>query len=140
MNFTGIPSNEIHFYWHDLCSLLRKPLHRTPAGRYYAPEDVLMKCMDKKWQCWVAWGEVIECVFITYLRDYPTGYKEFCIYLVGGQRIDEWLQIAWERFKMYAIENDCDEMVGFGRKGWLRKLKSVEPADFEQHLSFSVKV
>lgn len=139
--FTGFQINDIGMYWDELCELLEKPLKKTDAEKYYTPDDVLWKCIDKKWQCWVAWSEnKIDCVFITYITEYPTKYRSFVIYLVGGSKINDWLVTAWDAFKDYAKENFCGEINGMGRKGWLRKLKEVEENPLEEHMRFSVRL
>jgi hypothetical protein len=138
--FTGLQADEISKFWDELVVLLDKPLKKTNARKHYSPEDALYKCMDRDWQCWVAFTTEIDCVFITYIETYPTGHKNLVIYLVGGSKIDSWLQEAWETFKDYANFHQCKQIVGMGRKGWLKMLKKVEDNDFEEHLTFSVEV
>ena len=140
-HLTGLQRDEIPAYWDLLVPLIEKPLKRTGADKYYEPDDVLWKCISKAWQCWIAWSnDRIDCVFITYITEHPTGFRSFVVYLVGGSRIDSWLDNVWPTFKAYAKENGCGEINGLGRKGWLRKLKEVEDAPLEEHLRFSVRL
>lgn len=138
--FRGLPSDEISKYWDELEKLIELPLKRTKSDRHYSPDDVLWKCISKDWQCWVASTTQIDAVFITYINPYPTGLKTFAIYLVGGRNIDEWLLTAWTTFKQFAKHMDCSEIEGFGRKGWLRKLKQIESGEFDQQLSWTVRI
>lgn len=139
--FTGVMPEDISLYWDDLCRLIEKPLKKTDADKYYTPDDVLWKCVNKDWQCWISWHDKqIDCVFITFIQEYPTGYRSFVIYLVGGERINDWLSQAWSVFKDYAKANGCGEIVGMGREGWLRALKKVETNPIEPLLRFSVRL
>lgn len=138
--FTGLLIEDINANWHELCELLKKPLEKTEATQYYTPEHVLWKCIDEKWQCWAAVTDQIDCVFITYVTTYPTGYKTFTIYLVGGSKIDTWLEEAWNTFKSFAKHHHCGELVGMGRKGWIKTLKKVESNELDEKFTFSVRI
>ena len=138
---TGLKSDEIPAYWDLLVPLFEKPLKRTGADKYYDADDVLWKCVNREWQCWIAWSnDRIDCAFATYIVEHPTGFRSFVVYLVGGSRIDTWLDQVWSTFKAYAKENNCSEINGLGRKGWLRKLKEVEDGPIDEHLRFSVRI
>ncbi|MCP4089615.1 MAG: hypothetical protein GY746_07460 [Gammaproteobacteria bacterium] len=139
---TGLSSDQIHHYADQLATLLVKPLERTGADKYYAPYDVLAKCVNREWQCWAACSEKdkIDCIFITAIIPFPTGYREFSISLVGGSNIDMWLPQAWGLFKDYAKTHQCDAMTGGGRKGWLKVLQSVEAGNFKRKLKFVVEI
>lgn len=139
-NFTGIPSHDVWRFRDQLAPLVEKPLKRTDAGRYHTVESVLEKCANADWQCWVAFSDNIDCVFVTYMTDFPTGMRSFVVYLVGGTNIDHWLVEAWGTFKEYAKQNGCGEVVGMGRKGWLRALEKVEGKPLETHIRFSVEI
>jgi hypothetical protein len=140
-HLTGLQPDEIPVYWDVLVPLVQKPLDRMGADKYYTADDVLWKCVGERWQCWIAWSnDKIDCCFITYVVEYPTGFRSFVIYLVGGSRIDSWLDLAWNTFKAYAKEKGCGEISGMGRHGWLRELKKVEPDPIEEHLRFSVRI
>ena len=138
--FTGIQSSEIDALADKLVPLIEKPLKRTDAWKYYTPWNVLHKCRNKDWQCWVAMTEKVDCVFITYISEFPTGYRSFVVYLVGGEKINTWLDAAWNTLKEYAKAMGCKEINWFGRKGWTRALESVEKAPIQKHLRFSVEL
>lgn len=140
-HFTGIRSQDVGRYADLIAPLISKPLRRTDAGKYYSVQDVLNKCSSADWQCWIAWHEdTVDCVFVTYIAPFPTGFKSFVIYLVGGSNIDQWLAEAWATFKAYAKANGCGEINGLGRHGWTRALKRVESDPITEHLRFSVEI
>jgi len=138
--FSGVPSENIAQYWDELSELLEKPLAKTNSAKYYTPDDILWKCVQGDWQCWIAWADKIDAVFTTYVSTYPTGHKTFTINFVGGVKMTEWLPTAWNTLKAFAKENGCSEMVGMGRKGWLRSIDKVEDSKFEEKLTFSVEI
>ena len=138
--FSGIIPEDIPKYWDELANLLEKPLAKTDSAKYYTPDDILWKCVNQDWQCWIAWSDKIDAVFTTYVSTYPTGYKTFTINFVGGEKMYEWLPTAWNTFKAFADENSCNEIVGLGRRGWLRALTKVEDSKFEEKLTFSVEI
>lgn len=139
-HFGGILPKQLPAYWPSIEPLIVLPLKRTDALKYYSPDDVYDKCCSEEWQCWVAWSDQIDAVFVTYIETFPTGHKNLAIYLVGGTKIDEWLDTAWQVLKAFGKEHGCQQIAGFGRKGWLRKLKQVESGDFEEHLTFTVEI
>lgn len=140
-HFTGIRSQDVRQYADLLAPLISKPLKRTDAGKYYSVQDVLDKCASAEWQCWIAWhGLTIDAVFVTYIAPFPTGFRSFVVYLVGGSNIDEWLDVAWVTFKAYAKQSGCGEINGLGRPGWTRALRRVEDKPIEKHLRFSVEI
>ena len=139
-NFTGLDSEDIACHWDELCKLFEKPLKRTGADRLYEPDDVLWKCANYDWQCWAYIDSTIKCAFATYIEEYPTGAKNFVVYLVGGTDIDEWLNIAWPVFKEYAKAHGCDRLGGMGRKGWLRAIRRIENQPLHEDMMFSVEI
>jgi hypothetical protein len=137
---TGLDRADIADHWDELAELIAKPLKKTETEHLYTPDDVLWKCVETDWQCWASVSNKIDCVFITYITPYPTGYKTFTVYLVGGHRIHTWLEEAWNLFKAYAKHNNCSEIIGMGREGWLRVLPKVEENEFRERLTFSVRI
>ncbi len=139
---SGLLPEYIPVYRDQLRALIDKPLKRTGADKYYTSDHVLEKCLKREWQCWVACSqaEVIDCAFITFISDNPTGYNEFNIHLVGGKNLHEWLPIAWGLFKNFAKARGCKAITGGGRAGWVKALNKVEPNKFESQYSFTVEI
>jgi hypothetical protein len=129
---TGLSPSEILTYLEDLLRLAEKPLERTGTIKYISPEQVIDKCLQGEWQCWIAHNGIeIEAAFFTYITVHASGYKSFVVDLVGGNNIDRWLVSAWGLFKDFARANDCQEINGGGRKGWIRKLGIMDKVQHE---------
>ena len=141
-HFHGVPAEDVIKVAPLILPLLKKPIERMKMGRYYRPEDVIEKCLTRHWQCWVAWSdEGIDAVFITYIEVFPTGHKTLTIFLIGGNKIKEWYVPAWTQFKAFAKEHDCQEIIGMGRKGWVKTLNNyVDEHDIEDRYSFAVNL
>jgi len=139
--FTGLPPNEIPKYWDEIEPLIRKPLKRTGGDKFYDTTDVMWKCINTDWQLWIAWNsEGIDAAITTYIEEYPSGYRTFTIYLVGGVYIERWLKTAWSILKAYAKQHKCNEIIGMGREGWPRKLKDVESGEFKPKFIWGIEV
>ncbi len=139
---SGLSADQIHHYADQLAALLMKPLERTGAAKYYAPYDVLAKCVNRDWQCWAACSEKdkIDCVFITYITKYPTGLGELSFYAVGGENMVQWLKGGWELFTDFAKSNDCTSISGLGRDGWGRVLERVAPGQVDTQALYRVEI
>jgi hypothetical protein len=136
---TGIVSGDIGLYREILLPLAEKPLKKTGAIKYITPEQVLEKCENREWQCWVAHdGMNVEAAFFTYITPYPTGFKTFTIDLVGGENLERWIEQAWGIFKAYAKEHGCGEIIGAGRKGWIKVIGKMDK--IEDKTRFGVEV
>ncbi len=118
----GIRSGMIPYYWDQLEPLIKRPLKRMGADKYYSLEDIRERLETAQWQCWAATSrpEVIDAAFVTFIEVYPTGYKEFCIYLVGGRGLSEWMDEAFKVANEYARHMGCSSVKGIGRVGWKR--------------------
>ena len=137
----GLEREAIAENWDQLVELLKLPLRRTDSGRCYTADDVLWKCVEGAWQCWVAKeGAEIEAIFITFIESYPTSYKTLTIYLVGGKGLRKWLRAAWAIAKVFAKSHGCQTITGLGREEWLQALQKVEKASFKRHLRFTVEI
>ena len=120
--FTGIRSYEIDDFWTGIEPLIQKPLNYSRAADNFHTKDILEGIKAKRMQCWAVMDKGPIAVLITEFTYYP---KRTCfdVFLVGGSRMDEWIDKVWLVLKAYAKENDCQAIRGFGRKGWVRKLK-----------------
>lgn len=139
---TGLQPDEIPAYWDLLVPLIDKVLDQMNLEKYHSADDVLWKCVHKKWQCWIAWSnDRIDCVFITYMMDHPSGWKTFVPYMVGGSKMEQWFDLVWNTFKAYAKEHGCDEIDGLGRVGWLPLLKRRgESVEIEKVYKFGMRI
>lgn len=134
---TGMTSDQIEAYWDQLERLVEKPLIRL-NDKCYTADQIIQKCITYEWQCWAAFSDKeIECVFITFISPFPTGHKVFSIPYVGGNNIEHWLCEAWTLFKEFAKANQCNEIKGGGRQGWL---KVIPEQNIRKKLIFSVEI
>jgi hypothetical protein len=61
---------------------------------------------------------------LTELLYYPTGLKRMNMWLVGGKL--ESIKAAYPEWEEWAKYKGCHDLVGTGRRGWLRELKGWE--------------
>ncbi len=140
VDITGIPSHGLTLYWPKVEPLVKKALVKMDLSKYLTTTDVLLKCLNRDWQCWVSPDkENIDTVGITYIEAYPTGLNRLVIHLVGGESMDRWLVGGWETMKAYAKAHDCVEISIAGRKGWERVLQKVA-SDIRHESLYSVRI
>ena len=138
MNFIGIGAEEIPTLAGQLIPLIEKPLQKMDAAKYFTAEHVIEKCLSRDWQCWVAGQGRIDAIFITYIDMYPTGYKTLTIFLIGGEKMPQWFDMGWDILKRFGQAHGCKEIIGLGRKGWIRALK--DKGEINERLNFAVKI
>ena len=114
--------------WDELEPLIRLPLEKTGAIDLYSTADILGLVKKGEMQCWAViddkeWVAAIVTQVIKYPRQ-----KVFDVYLVGGSRMNEWLDMVWDDLKRYGRESGCRAIRGFGRKGWTKRIK--EPIEY----------
>ena len=113
MNFiTGINSKTIDMVWEDCVPFISKSEKFSQAEM--KAEDVYGKIKDQDMQLWVVFNEETEilAVITTELVNYPR--KKVCrIVTLGGDFMDDWV-----------IENNCEAMETFCRKGFKKKLET----------------
>ena len=133
-----LSDDEIASNFQRLLPLIRKPLKRMKAEKNITPSHVLQRCLAPEWQCWVTTN--FSCIFITNISIQPTGYRILSIYLIGGAGLDSWLESAWNTFKDFGRHVGCSEVVGRGRKGWVKALQKVEPKKLDVQYRISVEI
>jgi len=128
-HFCGVAPKDIPRLAPALIPLIEKPLKRMGSDKFYSAQDVLMKCYRGEWQCWILWGDEIETVVITHLDTYPTGHKTITVFLVGGKNMMAGFDVGFDTILAFGREHGCKEMIGFGRKAWLRlcRQKGLSP-------------
>jgi hypothetical protein len=121
-----------------LLPLVKKPLERMGAEKGVTPSHVLQRCLTLEWQCWATTN--FSCIFITQIVIQPTGYRTLNIYLIGGAGLGDWLESAWDVFKNFGRHTNCSEIVGRGRKGWVKALQKIEPKKLDIQYRISVEI
>ncbi len=135
----GVTEDLLVQIWPSVAPLLDRPLKRMKLDRKYATHHIYEKLCSNDLQLWVAFDkQQIECVFVTRICVYPTGWKTFDIWLVGGEKISHWFESAWDLFKEYAKHHKCDSIKGGGRVAWPKVLSKIEDREFEMNNSFEM--
>lgn len=119
----GILSENIEEFWDSIKNAILKGNKKADFLKWYPLDHIKQRLLNAEWQCWHS----DETYFLTCISIYPSGYKEFEILLVCGERMDEWNESAWNLLKAYASYHGSDEIKCQGRKGWARYGKSREP-------------
>jgi hypothetical protein len=141
--FSGVPAEYIEGIWNQIEPLILKPLERLEVLHKVTPVHVKERLLVSDYQCWIAASEPdkIDACFITYIDVFPTGYKEFVIFLVGGKNLVGWSQIAGKTLMQFAKYHDCKTLRGLGRKGWMRAFEAAFPGHkAKPELSFTFEV
>ncbi len=119
MNFAGIPSKEVDFYWHEALPLLAPAIESN--GNHTA-ESILIGLKRAQLQLWCAFDQdKMIMAGITEIADYPK-VRQCLLFLCGGKRMDLWLE-ALPYVEQWAKEQGCRKVLISGRRGWLRALK-----------------
>ncbi len=69
-------------------------------------------------------GSDVIAANVIYVHTTDTDKRLLIIPIMGGDKLDDWLEQYLEVINAIALERDCIEVrVGAGRKGWIKKLK-----------------
>lgn len=112
-------------------------MERTAVDKSYDTDFVKACLDDEEMQCWVGVdNDEIKVAHITIVDDKPKR-SILHIPLTGAVEgtIDEWLEQHLEVFKEFARMHGCSTIRGYGRYGWIKKLK---PADWR--VEFDIEV
>lgn len=103
--------------------LMRALARDTLPGRWH-PEDILTLLLRRKVRLWIAWdpeARVVIGAVVTRIYAYPSGMKELQAWLVGGDRLKDWLKNGMKTLEEFGRAQGCAYLTGGGpRKGWLR--------------------
>lgn len=86
--------------------------------------DIYTGIMAKTLSLWAILGanDKLCGAAITCVEVYPK-MKIACLRWIGGNDINEWLEISLKVLAGWARQNGCDFVRSYGRKGWERKLQ-----------------
>ncbi len=123
VSFTGIPSYMVDDCWDELEPLIMLPLERTGAIADFLASDILAGIKAGTMQCWAVRDDSkIIAAIVTHAITTPQR-KILNVWLVGGSRMNEWVDKVWLSLKEYGRDTGCTAARGFGRKGWIRRLE-----------------
>ena len=134
-DLTGILSKDIEKFWDSIKNAILKGNKKADFLKWYPLDHIKQRLQTAEWQCWRS----DETYFFTCISIYPSGYKEFEILLVCGERMEEWHDSAWSLLKQYATFHGCNEIKFMGRPGWRKYGKSQEP-DLLTEFRYRVKL
>lgn len=113
--------------WRRCWDLLSRAVERFPNIREkFSRDGLLYDVMCGNAQLWIAWSyerRHIEGAVITRLFDKPpmAPNDRICeVPLVAGDNFAEWGPSMMALLKAWALDQKCDYMAGYGRKGWKR--------------------
>lgn len=121
-----VPPGDAAAPWRRCWELLERAVERFPVREKFTSESLLYDVMSGNAQLWVAWSyerKHIEGAVITRLFDKPklAPNEKVCeIPLVAGDNLAEWGAPMMAILKAFALNERCDFLAGYGRKGWKR--------------------
>ena len=114
-----MPLADIGKVWH-LC----KPLLTKATDRSRGRETILTLYSNIKSGASTLWVMLIDHVIVAAATTEVTTYRHLSVSFLGGSGMDLWLNEFINQLKIYANYNNCLKIELFGRKGWIRELKS----------------
>lgn len=80
---------------------------------------------SQKCQLWVVTHGGAIVVVVTTINNYPAKRVLEVLFVAGnaGDNFDEMLSEGWETLKAFANDKGCKEIMGMGRKGWIKAIK-----------------
>lgn len=141
----GVPSAHVTAPWRRCWDLLSRAAARFPQVRdKWTGDAMLLEIMTGKAQLWIAWSydrRRIEGAVITRVFDKPdiAPNDKVCeCPLAAGVNMSEWGAPMFAMLKAWAIEQGCDYIAGYGRKGWMRLFGFTEMGKTEDGLPILV--
>lgn len=122
--------DQVESVWELCIPFVQKPLDRTIAGDLYTLDSILTSIKSREMQLWLVHESgTLVSVGITQILTYPKK-KVLDILLAGGDRWEEWGETSLTLMGDYAREQGCESIRGYGRLGWVKKLKkrNIKPS------------
>ena len=121
---TAVPREATDIVWHDVSGLLNKAI-LTSNGKYHI-DDIYRHINEGYYNLWLIIDEKKDekliAAITTRLIEYPSR-RALALDWVGGNRMNDWLPIAMEKFISFAKDCGCSHLEGYGRKAWTKVLK-----------------
>lgn len=114
--FSAIPSQCLPIVWESVAPLLQKVVDRSTKD--CTLEDLYRFISTRDMQLWV-WTEdtKITACCVTQIVDYPR--RKICrVPYVAGKMYKKWIHCE-DKICEWARQNDCSQLEGFCRRGWL---------------------
>lgn len=123
LEFSAVPPAALEIMW-PVASKLLAPAVEFSKGRYSLREmwRELNKCALGLWV--VLDGDEPVAAITTRIVEYPE-CRALAMDWIGGSRMDEWLPMVQKTLSRYALDHQCTQLEGYGRKGWERPLRKL---------------
>lgn len=122
-NVRGVPSQAVEKLWHFAEPFIKRALDHT-FGEISAA-DVKELCSQQIMQLWmVAEGNRVLGAAASQIVVYPQ-MKVCRIVAMAGTKFDEWMDISHMNIELWALENGCEDMECYVRKGFVPKLQGL---------------
>ena len=131
----GIPSDKIDENFHLFKDLIEKAITNRRFTQLHDLKSIKEALLSKEMQLWYCHDDEGECVIITSIINYPLT-KRLEVNYVGGDRIEGFFLESYNALKQFAKGNNCKQLTGFGRKGWLKLI----PDDVRYHALWDVDI
>ena len=120
MRLILLTPEQISAYETILVPLIEKWLEETWGE--WTVESTLEDLKSGNWQAWLVYDEEPVCIAITTITIFPNG-KIIQIFGVAGEKVSKYLHLLVD-IEDFGRQNGCKAVIGYGRLGWERLLKS----------------
>ena len=120
-----LSAKDAGYYWDAVTPLIIKGLERTDGE--YSLKDYQDYIESQYWDLWIAVNldtKEIQGVAVTEIVEHPN-FNELLMRMVTGKHFNKFLLKTETQFQEFAKENNCNRLVLYGRKGWLRVLNKI---------------
>ena len=114
----GVLASDIDSVWDRVKPEVTRALVRFDPG--FDEEHVRQRLKKRELQLWLCNG--FDGICISEIIIHPQ-FKVLSFPVVAGENIDDWLLPMMEVGEAFGRHHNCKYIEGYGRKGWLRKLK-----------------
>jgi len=121
--FKGVPAFLVEKLWHFGLPYVKRALDH--ANGEMSHEDLRVMCINRDAQLWMCKKEdKIIGAGTTEIVNYPQ--MRVCrILTLAGTEFDNWMYLANNIIELWAIEQDCEAIEAFVRKGFVPKLQKI---------------
>lgn len=124
MMIVGVPVEHLERCWPLLEHHIQRAIDRSGMNDLLTAGDLIDDLRAGNLQAWGiidAQGEAIGAA-ITRITVYPRA-RVLSIDYLGAESDGAWMDEAMRQFRQFAREHGCEYVRGYGRPGWLRRLR-----------------
>lgn len=121
MKVSLVPIEHINAVWDRIKPIL-DPAVAVTNGRY-TTYDVYVAAQQSRMQLWIAFeDQSIYGIQVTCITDYPSK-RALTSLFTGGTKLRQWRNDMMGILDMWAKDNECEVIEGYGKEGWLKMLE-----------------